>query len=192
MAMQREHEDHIRIRGTTVLALRRGGATVLVADGQVTQGSVVLKAGAKKVRRLHDDKILAGFAGATADAIALFERLESRLQASGGNLLKSAVDLAKEWRTDRALRRLEAMLVVADRERILLLSGTGDVVEPDEPVLAIGSGGPFALAAARALLQHTELSATEICESAMEIAASICIYTNRERVLEILEPRPED
>ncbi len=192
MAMYREPEENARIRGTTVLALRRGGATVLVADGQVTQGSVVLKVGARKVRRLHDDKILAGFAGATADAIALFERLESRLQASGGNLLKSAVDLAKEWRTDRALRRLEAMLVVADRERILLLSGTGDVVEPDEPVLAIGSGGPFALAAARALLQHTELSATEICESAMDIAASICIYTNRERVLEILEPQTKD
>ena len=192
MAMYREPEENARIRGTTVLALRRGGATVLVADGQVTQGSVVLKVGARKVRRLHDDKILAGFAGATADAIALFERLESRLQASGGNLLKSAVDLAKEWRTDRALRRLEAMLVVADREWILLLSGTGDVVEPDEPVLAIGSGGPFALAAARALLQHTELSATEICESAMDIAASICIYTNRERVLEILEPQTKD
>jgi ATP-dependent HslUV protease, peptidase subunit HslV len=191
MAMHPELEDRARIRGTTVLALRRGGETVLTADGQVTQGSVILKAGAKKVRRLHNDKILAGFAGATADAIALFERLESRLQASGGNLLKSSVDLAKEWRTDRALRRLEAMLVVADRERILLLSGTGDVVEPDEPVLAIGSGGPFALAAARALLQHTELSGTEIAESAMDIAASICIYTNRQRVLETLEPQED-
>ncbi len=173
-------------RGTTVLALRRGDVTVVAADGQVTHGNVVLKGSANKVRRLHQGRILAGFAGGTADAFALFERLEARLQSSSGNLLRSAVDLAKDWRTDRALRRLEAMLVVADRERILLLSGTGDVVEPDRPVIAIGSGGPYALSAATALLEHTELDACAIVESAMDIAAGLCIYTNSHRVLETL------
>lgn len=173
-------------RGTTVLAVRKGGRTVITADGQVTHGNIVMKAAARKVRRLHNDKIIAGFAGATADAFALFERLEGRLQASGGNLLRSAVDLAKEWRTDRALRRLEAMLLVADAERILLLSGTGDVVEPDNPVVAIGSGGPYALAAARALLEHADLSADAIAAEAMAIAADLCIYTNERRVTETI------
>ena len=175
------------MRSTTVLAVRTPERTVMVSDGQVTHGNIVMKSSARKVRCLHNGKILAGFAGATADAFALFERLEGKLQESGGNLLRSAVDLAKEWRTDRALRRLEAMLVVADNERILLVSGNGDVVEPDEPVLAIGSGGPYALSAARALIRHTDLSAEDIAHSAMEIASDLCIYTNANRTVEVLE-----
>ncbi len=181
------NRDYPRIRSTTVLVVRRGPTTVMVADGQVTQGNIVLKNQARKVRRLHNEKILAGFAGATADAFALFERLEGKLNESGGNLLRSAVDLAKEWRTDKALRPLQAMLVVADGERTLLLTGNGDVVEPDEPVLAIGSGGPYALASAKALYENTELSAELIAEKAMDIAASLCIYTNAERTKEIVE-----
>jgi len=159
----------------------------MVADGQVTQGNIVLKMQAKKIRRLHNEQILAGFAGATADAFALFERLEGKLNATGGNLLRSAVDLAKEWRMDKALRPLQAMLVVADNERTLLLTGNGDVVEPDEPVLAIGSGGPYALAAARALCENTDLTAEEVASKAMDIAASLCIYTNTHRTIEIVE-----
>lgn len=176
-----------RIRSTTVLVVRRGPTTVMVADGQVTQGNIVLKMQAKKIRRLHNEQILAGFAGATADAFALFERLEGKLNATSGNLLRSAVELAKEWRMDKALRPLQAMLVVADHEMTLLLTGNGDVVEPDEPVLAIGSGGPYALAAARALCENTDLSAEDVANKAMDIAASLCIYTNAQRTIEIVE-----
>jgi ATP-dependent HslUV protease subunit HslV len=180
-------QENARIRSTTVLAVRTPKQTVMVSDGQVTHGNIVMKSSARKVRCLHNGKILAGFAGGTADAFALFERLEGKLQESGGNLLRSAVELAKEWRTDRALRRLEAMLIVADSEQILLVSGNGDVVEPDEPVIAIGSGGPYALSAAKALLKHTELDAMELATTAMEIAADLCIYTNDTRTVQVLE-----
>ena len=182
MSMQEE----TRIRSTTVLAVRAHGTTVLAADGQVTHGNLVLKAQARKIRRLFHGKILAGFAGATADAFALFERLDKKLQEYHGNLLRSAVELAKDWRTDRALRRLEAMLIVADQKQILILSGNGDVIEPDQPVVAIGSGGPYALSAARALLENTDLDAESIVTRSMEIAADLCIYTNNNRVIETL------
>jgi ATP-dependent HslUV protease subunit HslV len=175
-----------RVRSTTVLAVRRDGKTAIAADGQITVGDTVMKQGAKKLRRLSDGKVVAGFAGSTADAQALFGRFESKLQEYRGNLERAAVELAKEWRTDRALRRLDALLVVADREHMLLLSGNGDLIEPDDGLLAIGSGGPFALAAARALVQHTALSATSIAEEAMRIAAAICIYTNDRILLEEL------
>jgi ATP-dependent HslUV protease subunit HslV len=175
-----------RVRATTVLAVRRDGKTAIAADGQITVGDTVMKQGAKKLRRLSDGKVVAGFAGSTADAQALFGRFESKLQEYRGNLERAAVELAKEWRTDRALRRLDALLVVADREHMLLLSGNGDLIEPDDGLLAIGSGGPFALAAARALVQHTTLSATSIAEEAMRIAAAICIYTNDRILLEEL------
>jgi len=175
------------VRSTTVLAVRVGDQTVVAADGQVTHGNHVLKSGAKKIRRLYNGTILAGFAGSTADAFALFERLESKLQSYSGNLLRSSVELAKEWRMDRALRQLDAMLVVADGNHILLLSGTGDVVEPDEDVIAIGSGGPYALAAARALLAHTELDARTLAEEAMKVASELCIYTNDHRTFETIE-----
>jgi ATP-dependent HslUV protease subunit HslV len=168
-----------RSRSTTVLAVRRGGITVMGADGQVTIGQTIVKARSRKVRRMADGRILAGFAGSAADGLALFEKLEGKLQAHGGNLARAAVELAKDWRLDRVLRRLEALLCVADKERMLLLSGTGDVLEPDEPVMAIGSGGAYALAAARALLAHTELPARTIAEASLGIAADICIYTNR-------------
>ena len=176
--------DETRIRSTTVLAVRRAGEVVIGGDGQVTMGQTVMKAGAKKVRRMHDGKVIAGFAGSAADGIALFERLEAKLKEANGNLTKAAVELAKEWRTDRILRRLEALIVVADKERTFLLSGTGDVIEPDGGVAAIGSGGPFALAAARALVDHSELSARTICEASLKIAAEICIYTNPELTIE--------
>jgi ATP-dependent HslUV protease subunit HslV len=169
---------------TTVLVVRRYGKAAMAADGQVTHGATVMKRGARKVRRLHHDRVLAGFAGGSADALTLFEKFEQKLEAFSGNLMRAAVELAKEWRTDRVLRRLEAMLLVADREVSLLLSGTGDVVEPEDGVAAIGSGGPFALAAARALLKHTELDAVGIAREALEIASEICIYTNREFVIE--------
>jgi ATP-dependent HslUV protease subunit HslV len=159
---------------------------VMAGDGQVTLGSEVLKASAKKLRRLYGGKIIAGFAGATADAFALFGRFESKLEQHNGNLSRSVVELAKEWRTDRVLRRLEAVLVVADAERTFLLTGTGDVIEPEAGVTAIGSGGPYALAAARALLEATQLSAREICERALKIAAEICIYTNQQLAFEEL------
>ncbi len=163
---------------TTVIAVRRGGRVVLAGDGQVTLGQTIVKGTARKVRRLGDGKIIAGFAGSAADGIALFERLEERLRSSGGVLARAAVDLAKDWRTDRALRKLEALLVVADLERTFLLTGSGDVLEPDGSAVAVGSGGSFALAAARALLEHTELDAHTIAERALGIAADICIYTN--------------
>ena len=175
-----------RIRSTTVLAVRRGGSVVIGADGQVTMGNTVVKGTARKVRRLQDNKIVAGFAGSAADGITLFEKLEAKLKDTNGNLLRGAVELAKDWRTDRVLRRLEALLLVADKERILLLSGTGDVIEPDGDAAAIGSGGSFALAAARALLTSTELPARTIVERALTIAGEICIYTNTNQVIEEL------
>ena len=174
------------VRSTTVLAVRRDGKAAMAADGQVTLGSTIVKGQARKVRTLSSGKILAGFAGASADAFTLFERLEIKLNEYAGSLPRAAVELAKDWRLDKALRRLDAMLVAADREHILLVSGTGDVIEPDDPVTAIGSGGPYALAAARALLEHTDLGAVEIAREAMSIAAGICIYTNAEIVVEEL------
>ena len=173
-----------RIRSTTVLAVRRAGHVVIGGDGQVTMGNTVVKSTARKIRRLHDSKIVAGFAGSAADGITLFEKFEAKLKEYNGNLLRSAVELAKDWRTDRVLRRLEALLIVADREKILLLSGTGDVIEPDGDAAAVGSGGPYALAAARALLGATKLSAREIAERSLAIAGEICIYTNGVLVFE--------
>ncbi|HXT97098.1 MAG TPA: ATP-dependent protease subunit HslV [Polyangia bacterium] len=175
-----------RIRSTTVLAVRRADHVVIGGDGQVTMGNTVVKASARKIRRLNDGKIVAGFAGSAADGITLFEKLEARLKEYNGNLMRSAVELAKDWRTDRVLRRLEALLLVADREKTLLLSGTGDVIEPDGEAAAIGSGGAYALAAARALLEATPLSAREIAERALAIAGDICIYTNGSRTFEEL------
>ena len=167
-----------RIHATTILCVRRNGKVVLAGDGQVTLGSEVLKASAKKLRRLYGGKIVAGFAGATADAFALFARFETKLEQYNGNLSRSVVELAKDWRTDRMLRHLEALLLVADAEVTYLVSGNGDVIEPDEDVAAIGSGGPFATAAATALLHHTKLSAKNVVQEAMAIAGMICIYTN--------------
>jgi len=166
------------VRGTTVVAVRKGDQVAIAGDGQITTGDVVLKHGAKKVRTLYHDQVIAGFAGSVADALTLFERFELELEKYGGQLRRSAIELAKEWRTDRVLRRLEAWLVVADLKELLVLSGEGDVIEPDEDVVAIGSGGGYALAAAKALLRHSDLNATEIARTSMEIAASICIYTN--------------
>ena len=171
---------------TTILAIRTSDHTVLAGDGQVTFGQTVMKHGARKIRRLYHDRILAGFAGSAADSFALFSRFEAKLEQFRGNLERSAVELAKDWRTDRALRRLEAMMIVADREAIFLLSGTGDLIQPDDGIVAIGSGGPFALAAARALARHTDLPARVIAEHAMAIAAQICIYTNDQLVIEEL------
>ena len=168
-----------RIRSTTVLCVRRDGKVVMAGDGQVTMGQEVLKASARKLRRLYSDKILAGFAGSTADAFSLFSRFETKLEQHSGNLARSVVELAKEWRTDRVLRHLEALLLVADADNTFLVSGTGDVIEPDEAVAAIGSGGPFAKAAAVALLENTQLGARAIVEKAMGIAGKICIYTNQ-------------
>jgi len=167
-----------KVRGTTVVAVRRGGQVAIAGDGQITTGDVVLKHGAKKVRTLYHDQVIAGFAGSVADALTLFERFEMELEKYGGQLRRAAIELAKEWRTDRVLRRLEAWLVVADLKELLVLSGEGDVIEPDEDVVAIGSGGGYALAAAKALLRHSDLNAAEIARTSMEIAASICIYTN--------------
>jgi ATP-dependent HslUV protease subunit HslV len=176
-----------QLHGTTVLSVRRGSSVALGGDGQVTLGQVVVKGGAKKVRRLYQDRILAGFAGGTADAFTLFERFEAKLDKHQGNLMRSAVELAKDWRTDRMLRRLEAMLAVADRERSLLITGTGDVLEPEHGILAIGSGGPYAQAAARALLENSNMPAREIVDKALAIAADLCIYTNHQRTIEVLE-----
>jgi ATP-dependent HslUV protease subunit HslV len=179
-------KPRIRIRSTTVLAVRRDGKVVIAGDGQVTMGQTVVKSTARKIRRLADGRVIAGFAGSAADGITLFEKFEAKLKDGSGNLMRAAVDLAKDWRTDRALRRLEALLIVADRERTFILSGTGDVIEPDSDIAAVGSGGPFALAAARALLENTQLSAREIADRAMRIAGEICIYTNDQRVFEEL------
>jgi len=167
-----------KIRSTTILCVRRNGKVVLAGDGQVTMGSEVLKSGAKKLRRLYNGKIVAGFAGSTADAFALFGRFEAKLEQHSGNLSRSVVELAKEWRTDRMLRHLEALLLVADVQNMYIVSGTGDVIEPDSPIAAIGSGGAFAKAAAVALLENTSLGAREVVEKAMKIAGDVCIYTN--------------
>ncbi len=177
------------IRGTTVIAVRHGGQVVIAGDGQVTLGNTVVKQKAKKVRRLFNGKVISGFAGATADAFTLFERLDAKIESYGGNLLRAAVELAKDWRTDKLLRRLEAMLIAADSSHTLLISGSGDVIEPDDGIIAIGSGGPYALSAARALVAHSSLSARQIAESALEIAADICIYTNHSFVYESLEDK---
>jgi ATP-dependent HslUV protease subunit HslV len=176
-----------KIRSTTVLCVRRDNKVVMAGDGQVTLGHEVLKSTARKLRRLYSDKVLAGFAGSTADAFALFSRFESKLEQFNGNLSRSVVELAKEWRTDRVLRHLEALLLVADTKTIYLVSGNGDVIEPDEGIAAIGSGGPFAMAAATALVRNTKLSARTIAEQAMQIAAKICIYTNDNVSYEELE-----
>jgi ATP-dependent HslUV protease subunit HslV len=176
-----------RFHGTTILSVRRGARVALGGDGQVTLGNVVVKASARKVRRLYHDRILAGFAGGTADAFTLFERFEAKLEKHQGNLMRSAVELAKDWRTDRVLRRLEAMLVVADRENSLIITGLGDVLEPEFGLVAIGSGGPYAHAAARALLENSDFPPEEIVSKALAIAADICIYTNHQHVIEVLE-----
>ncbi|MCC7124435.1 MAG: ATP-dependent protease subunit HslV [Acidobacteria bacterium] len=174
------------IHATTILAVRRDGRTVLAGDGQVTLGPTIVKQGARKIRRLYQDKVIAGFAGSAADSFALFARFESKLEQYRGNLERSAVELAKDWRIDRALRRLEAMLVVADTRSMFLLSGTGDLIEPDEGIVGIGSGGAYAQAAARALAQHTSLDARAIAEASMRVAAEICIYTNDHLTIEEL------
>ncbi|HVV82979.1 MAG TPA: ATP-dependent protease subunit HslV [Kofleriaceae bacterium] len=182
----RAEAERERIRSTTILTVRRNGAVVVAGDGQVTLGATVVKGGARKVRRLGDGSAIAGFAGSAADGLALFERLDGKLREHRGNLRRAAVDLAKDWRQDKALRRLEAMLLVADKDVTYLLSGSGDIIEPDDGIAAIGSGGPFALAAARALVAHTELPAKAIVEAAMGIAGDICIYTNRNLTVEEL------
>ena len=174
------------IHGTTILALRHGGKVVVVGDGQVSLGQTVMKRSARKVRKLHHDRVIAGFAGATADAFTLFEKFEAKLDQFSGNLKRAAVELAKEWRTDRVLRRLEALLIVADTNDLLVISGSGDVVEPDDDVIAIGSGGNYALAAARVLMKHTTLNARVIAEVAMRMAAAICVYTNDQLTFEEL------
>ena len=173
--------------GTTILSVRRGTSVALGGDGQVTLGNIVVKATARKVRRLYNEQILAGFAGGTADAFTLFERFEAKLEQYQGNLLRAAVELAKDWRTDRALRRLEAMLSVADREHSLIITGNGDVLEPEYGLVAIGSGGAYAQSAARALLENTEFSPAEIVKKSLEIAGDLCIYTNQNHVIEILD-----
>ncbi len=175
------------LKGTTILSVRRGGRVVIGGDGQVSLGNTVLKGNARKVRRLYKEQVIAGFAGATADAFTLFELFEAKLEKHQGHLTRAAVELAKDWRTDRILRRLEAMLCVANRQSSLILTGTGDVLEPEHNLMAIGSGGPFAQAAARALLESTDLSAREIVERSLAIAADLCIYTNHNRVIEEIE-----
>ncbi|MCB1694248.1 MAG: ATP-dependent protease subunit HslV [Pseudomonadales bacterium] len=173
-----------QFEGTTILSVRRPGCVVIGGDGQVTVGNTVMKGNARKVRRLYKDKVLAGFAGGTADAFTLFERFEGQLEKHQGHLVRAAVELAKDWRTDRALRRLEAMLAVADKDASLIITGNGDVVEPEYGVMAIGSGGSYALSAARALMENTELGARDIVEKSLEIAGEICIYTNHDRTIE--------
>ena len=178
------------IHATTILSVRHRGRVVMASDGQVTLGDAIVKHGARKIRRLYSDKVLAGFAGSAADSFALFARFEAKLDQYRGNLDRSAVELAKEWRTDRALRRLEAMLIVADERATFLLSGTGDLIEPDDGIIGIGSGGTYALAAARALARHTEIDARAIAEIAMGIAAESCIYTNAHLTIEEIGPEP--
>jgi ATP-dependent HslUV protease, peptidase subunit HslV len=172
------HIPKLEIRGTTIVGIKHQGGIAIAGDGQVSMGSTVMKHGAKKVRRIYKDKVVVGFAGATADAFTLFEKFEGKLEQYNGNLVRSAVELAKDWRTDRILRRLEALLIAADNDSLLVISGVGDVIEPDDGVIAIGSGGPFATAAAKALVKHSSLSAKEIAENALLIASEICIYTN--------------
>ncbi len=188
-----KREDHIvpaplklKIRSTTIIAVRHHGKLAMAGDGQVSFGETTMKHQARKLRRLYEDRVLAGFAGASSDAFALFERFEAKLKEYRGNLQRAAVELAKDWRTDRMLRRLEALLLVADADSLLILSGTGDVIEPDDGVAGIGSGGPYAMAAARALVRYSDLPAVEIAREAMSIAASICVYTNDEVTIEEL------
>jgi len=176
-----------RIRSTTVICVRRGDKVVMAADGQVSLGSTVMKSSAKKIRRLYNDKVLAGFAGSTADAFSLFSRFEAKLEQYAGNLGRAAVELAKDWRTDKMLRQLEALLIVADPHTTLMLSGTGDVIDPDEGIMTIGSGGSYALAAARALMANTDMGAREIAEKSLKIAGEICIYTNDHMQIEELD-----
>ena len=176
-----------QFHGTTILSVRRGNSVALGGDGQVTLGHIVIKGGARKVRRLYHDKILAGFAGGTADAFTLFERFEAKLEKHQGHLVRSAIELTKDWRTDRVLRRLEAMLAVADREASLVITGNGDVLEPEHGIVSIGSGGAYAQAAARALLSHTALSAQDIVKQSLVIAGDLCIYTNQNHTIEVLE-----
>ncbi len=173
-------------RGTTIVSVRRGDTVCIGGDGQVSLGNTVMKGNARKVRRLYKDQVIAGFAGGTADAFTLFERFEAKLEAHQGNLVRSAVELAKDWRTDRSLRRLEALLAVADAESSLIITGNGDVIEPEDDLIAIGSGGPYAQSAAKALLNNTDMGARDIVEKALEIAADICIYTNHNRTIEEL------
>ena len=172
---------------TTIVSVRRGDKVALGGDGQVTLGNIVIKASARKVRRLHNGKVIAGFAGGTADAFTLFERFESKLEKHPGNLMRAAVELAKDWRTDRMLRRLEAMLAVADKQHSLIITGNGDVLEPEHGIIAIGSGGAYAQAAAKALLDNTELEAKDIVKKSLEIAGELCIYTNMNHTVEVLE-----
>ncbi len=183
----REPESRNGVRSTTIVSVRHAGRVVMAGDGQVSVGSTVVKSSARKVRRLHNDRVLAGFAGSTADALTLFDKFEAKLQEFNGNLRRAAVELAKDWRSDRVLRRLEAMLVVADKDTSLLISGVGDLIEPDDGLLAIGSGGNFALAAARALVRHAPaMSARDIAASAMKVASEICVYTNDQVTIEEL------
>lgn len=174
------------IKGTTILCVRRNGKVAIAGDGQVTMGNTVLKHNARKIRRMFNDRIIAGFSGATADAFTLFEKFEGKIEMYRGNITRAAVELAKDWRTDKVLRRLEALLIIADIEHTFIISGNGDVIEPETGIAAIGSGGPYAQAAAQALYENTELSAREIVEKAMEIASSICIYTNKNITIEEL------
>ncbi|MFT6253838.1 MAG: ATP-dependent HslUV protease subunit HslV [Granulosicoccus sp.] len=174
-------------RGTTIVSVRRNGKVVIGGDGQVSMGNTVMKGNARKVRRLHNDQVIAGFAGGTADAFTLFERFEAKLQAYNGQLTRAAVELAKEWRSDRALRKLEALLAVANSEASLIITGNGDVIQPEDDLIAIGSGGPYAQSAARALLENTELSAEEIARKALTIAGDICVFTNHNHTIETLE-----
>lgn len=174
------------LQSTTIICIRRDGRLAMAGDGQVSQGQIILKQTARKIRRLHKDKVLAGFAGATSDAFALFSRFEAKLEEYRGNLSRAAIELAKDWRLDKALRQLEALLIVADKDGTFLISGTGDVVEPDDGIIAIGSGGPYALAAARALIKHTDLSAKDIALEALRTSAGICVYTNEQIVIEEL------
>ncbi|MDB9968172.1 ATP-dependent protease subunit HslV [Gammaproteobacteria bacterium] len=174
-------------RGTTIVSIRRGNKVVIGGDGQVSQGNTVMKGNARKVRRLYKDQVIAGFAGGTADAFTLFERFEEQLEKHHGKLTRAAVELAKLWRTERSLRRLEALLVVADKESSLIITGNGDVIEPEDSLMAIGSGGPFAQSAAKALLQNTDLSATEIVEKSLTIAADVCVFTNHNHTVEELD-----
>lgn len=180
----KQRTDQFRVRSTTILAVRRNAQVVIAGDGQVTMGDTIMKSSARKVRRLYNDKVIAGFAGASADAFALFQRFESKLEQYHGQLSRAAVELAKDWRTDKLMRNLEALLLVADAQSTLLISGNGDVIEPDDGIAAIGSGGPYALSAARALIKHTDLSARRIAEEAMNIAGQICIYSNLNLVIE--------
>lgn len=186
--MTTKNEDSMELRGTTIIAVKDDKGTAIAGDGQVTLGqSICMKHGARKVRKLYKDKVSVGFAGATADAFTLLERFEQKLESYSGNLTRAAVELAKDWRTDKYLRKLEAMLLAADAETILIVSGTGDVIEPDHGIAAIGSGGPYAMSAGRALLDNTDMSAAEIARKAMEIAADICVFTNSNIILETQE-----